>query len=125
MIWIPLLKCYISLGDFLLACPHEASPCSLCTVIGVLPGDLLRVCWLWTATELSLIVSEAAVPPLNSVHYPNLQQCGIMEVTERFLSVPQICIKLANEAAFVFHADALEHEYVNYAGMSNVFFYSI
>jgi hypothetical protein len=39
MILIPLLQSYISIGDYLLACPHEAAECSVCSVIGVIHPD--------------------------------------------------------------------------------------
>jgi hypothetical protein len=120
-----LLQCYVSLGDFLLARPHEASPCSVCIVIGIASADQLRVSWLWRDSELSLFVGKAAVPPLNSALYPNLQRCSINEVTERFVSVSSIRVDLVVEIAFVFHAEVLEYEFVNFAGMEHVFLLGI
>jgi len=62
MIWIPFVQSFISIGDFLLAQPHEASPCPVCIVNGVAPPNHLRACWLWKAFQLTLISSLEATP---------------------------------------------------------------
>jgi hypothetical protein len=78
--------------------------------------------WLVKLTKLSLIAGLVSGPPFNCAFYHNLQQCGITEVTERFLLVSSISVNLAAEIAFILHADIFETEYVNRAGMNHVFY---
>jgi hypothetical protein len=66
------------MGDFLLAHPHEVSPCSVFTVIGVASCDQLRVHWLWKDTKLSLIAGLLVVQQLRG---HNCKCCNLCQLT--------------------------------------------
>ena len=68
------------------------------------------------------IAGVEAVPLLSAQTHRNVQLCKIVEVTERVLSISEISTNLVTDLAFVFHADTLENDLVDCAGMSRVFY---
>jgi hypothetical protein len=61
-------------------------------------------------------------PPLYVQSYGNLRKCGLKEVLEQGSSLSTIDFQSVVDIAFVFHANTLEHEHVNCAGMARVFY---
>lgn len=122
MVWIPLLQAHVKSGDFLLACVREEAAPSICRIIDVASENELRVTWWWKAEELLSFVGLEALPPLSGVTHGNLQQCHLIEVAERALSVSTITLAFMKDIAFVFHADVFETELLNCAGMNKVFY---
>ncbi len=63
-----------------------------------------------------------ALPPLTSEYHNYLQQCKSKEVTERMLSVSTIQAVKVKDIAFVFHADIIETDLLDVAGMARVYY---
>ena len=123
MIWIPTINAFINNGDFLLACLEDDAVPSICRVTSVVPPNQLRVTWWWTRDTLaSSFVQLVALPPLTSENHNYLQQCKLKEVTERMLSVSTIQVVKVKDIAFAFHADIIETDLLDVAGMARVYY---
>jgi hypothetical protein len=122
MIWIPTINAFINNGNFLLECMEDYSLPSACHVTNVVPPpNHLRVTWWWTHDTLApSFVQLEALPPLSSKNHNYLQQCKLKEVTERMLLVSMIPAVNVKDIAFVFHADILETDLLDCAGMARV-----
>jgi hypothetical protein len=123
MIVIPSFNNILTIGDFLLA-PKTANAHapSVCVVRDIIHPDQVRVTWWLTRIEILALGSVDLPPPLRMEAYSNLLKCRIQEVFEVCSSLATINIRDIHDLAFVFHADKIEKEYVNCAGMKRVFY---
>jgi hypothetical protein len=123
MIVVPSLNAIVTIGDFLLA-PKAAHACapSVCVVHDIIHPDQVRVTWWLTRAELLALGGVELPSPLHIESYSNLLKCRIKEVFEVCSPLVTIKIRDIHDIAFVFHADKLEKEYVNCAGMKRVFY---
>jgi len=87
----------------------------------VSPEDV-RVSWWLTRKEMESQGIVDLPPPVSSDAFTNLIKCQIKEVIEDFSTVSQITVFHVLDLAFVFHANILETQYLNCAGMVRVFF---
>jgi len=78
--------------------------------------------WWLTLDELYCNGTVVAIPSLPLDVCSNLVKSRVKEVVEDCASIDTINVGDIIDVAFVFHANTLEKEYVNCAGMSRVFF---
>ncbi len=121
-IWIPCVQAYLHAGDFVLASPQEGAVPLVGRIMGGSTVNGIQVTWWLSRNELLQIAGVEAVPLLSAQTHRNVQLCKIVEVTERVLSISEISTNLVTDLAFVFHADTLENNLVDCAGMSRVFY---
>jgi hypothetical protein len=122
LLHIPLFNAVAAVGDFLLALrSRDAVLPSVCVIRDVVTYNTIRVTWWLTLEELSVLNVEAP-PPLPFPSYGNLLKCRIKEVVEDCSTNSVINVCDVRDVAFVFHAKALENDFVNCAGMSRVFY---
>lgn len=123
MIVVPSLNTIITIGDFLLA-SKAANACapSVCVVRDIIHPDQVRVTWWLTHVELVALDGVELPSPLRMESYSNLLKCHIKEVFEVCTPLVSIKIRDSHDISFVFHANTLEKEYVNCAGMKRVFY---
>jgi len=93
----------------------------LCHARSCIPEDV-RVSWWLTRKEMESQGIVDLPPPVSSDAFTNLIKCQIKEVIEDFSTVSQITVFHVLDLAFVFHANILEMQYLNCAGMVRVFF---
>ncbi len=74
--------------------------------------------WWLTWEELVSQGNIEVSPPLYVDLYGNLLKCRMMEVMEDCSTVSLINVCDVQDLAFVFHANALEKEFINCAGMT-------
>jgi len=65
---------------------------------------------------------EQVPPPTEVNEYIFLKKCRPMEVSELSYSSSKIMVDLVKDLSFVFHANMLEEELLNCAGMSRVYY---
>jgi hypothetical protein len=120
---IPSLNCIVTSGDFLLARRTADHLCpSVCVMQEVVSPEDVRVSWWLTREEMESQGIVDLPPPVSSDAFTNLIKCQIKEVIEDFSTVSQITVFHVLDLAFVFHANILETQYLNCAGMVRVFF---
>jgi hypothetical protein len=123
LITIPSLNCVITLGDFLLAVRgNNALYPSVCLVREVIHPCHLRVSWWLTRDELERQGNLHIPPPVGVEANSNLFKCRVKEAFEDCRTLALINVRDVKDLAFVFHADTLEKQYVNCAGMTRVYF---
>jgi hypothetical protein len=121
MIHIPFFNTVLSMGDFLIA-RKTFGQCNVCLVKGITDQNQVQVTWWVTLDELKYNGTVVAIPSLPMDIYSNLVKCRVKEVVEDCASIDTINVSEIIDVAFVFHANTLEKEYVNCAGMSRSFF---
>lgn len=122
LIQIPLFNAIVTVGDFLLAVRSgDATTPSVCVVRDV-ENNGLRVTWWLTWEELVSQGNIEVSPPLHVDLYGNLLKCRMMEVVEDCSTVSLINVCDVRDLAFVFHANTLEEEFINCAGMTRVYY---
>jgi hypothetical protein len=123
MILVPSLSAVISNGDFLLSLSSpEATHPTVCRINSTLHPDQLVVNWWLHNNELAALGIEQVPPPIQVDEYIFLKKCRLMEVSELCYSSATIMVDLVKDISFVFHADQLEEEVLNCAGMTRVYF---
>jgi hypothetical protein len=114
----------MTVGDFVIANRRQGSSVvrSVC-VIREVEQPAVQVSWYLTPEELRKEGYLELPNPLSVEDYGNLVKCRVKEVCEICsVSSASISVNDVVDLAFVFHADTLEKEYVNCAGMIRVFF---
>jgi hypothetical protein len=112
VIHIPLFNTVVSIGDFLFA-RRTSVQSNVCLVKGIADCNQVLVKWWLTIDELNI-----AIPSLPLDKYKNLVKCRVKEVVEDCTTMETINVCNIIDVAFVFHANTLEKEYVNCAGMT-------
>ena len=121
--FFPSLSAVISNGDFLLALsPPEATHPTVCCITSTLHPDKLVVNWWVNNNKLAIMGVEQVSPPTEVNEYIFLKKCRPMEVSELSYSSSKIMVDLVKDLSFVFHANMLEEELLNCAGMSRVYY---
>jgi hypothetical protein len=80
------------------------------------------VTWWLTLDELREEGYSETPPPPALSDYSNLLKCQIKEVCELHSAMVETKINDIIDIAFIFHADTLEKEFINCAGMTRVYF---
>jgi len=80
------------------------------------------VTWWLTLDELGDEGYSETPPPPALSDYSNLLKCQIKEVCELRSEMVEINTNNIVDIAFIFHADTLEKEFINCAGVTRVYF---
>ncbi len=110
-------------GTFLLAKSQEYQDrLIVCQLVQVLaPPNILVFWWLEDDLLRGIIADDQRQSLTGLESYSNLSRCNLKEVTKQAFA-QEIDSANVQDIAFVFHADDLESQWVNCAGMKKVFF---